>query len=62
VGTLLEKCLLVDETLQNIGDPLDDEYLNWNEGACKQFNIKKERKKIEDDLIAEYGSVSVYGE
>lgn len=62
VGTLLEKCLLVDETLQNIGDPLDDEYLNWNEGACKQFNTNKERKKIADDLIAEYGSVSVYGE
>ena len=62
VGTLLEKCLLVKETLDNIGDPLDEEYAQWNEGACKQFNLTKERKKIEDDLIAEFGSASLYGD
>ena len=62
VGTLLEKCLLAKETFDNIGNPLPKDYSSWNQGACNQFNINKERKKINDDLIAEYGSVSVYGD
>ena len=62
VGSLLEKCMLARETLDNIGDPLLDELGRWNEGACNQFDLNKERKKIEDDLIQEYGSVSVYGQ
>ena len=60
VGTLLEKCLLVQETFFNIGDRLDDEFNKWNQGACKQFNMDIERKKIETDLIQEYGSATVY--
>ena len=60
VGTLLEKCLLVQETFFNIGDYLKDEFMQWNEGACKQFDMDFERKKIETDLIEEYGSASVY--
>ena len=62
VGTLLEKCLLAKETFDNIGNPLPKDYSSWNQGACNQFNINKERKKINDDLILEYGSVSVYGD
>ena len=62
VGTLLEKCLLAKETTDNIGNPLPKDYTLWNQGACNQFNIDKERKKINDDLIAEFGSVSVYGD
>jgi len=62
VGTLLEKCLLAKETFDNIGNPLPKDYSSWNQGACNQFNINKERKKINDDLISEYGSVSVYGD
>jgi para-nitrobenzyl esterase len=62
VGSLLEKCMLARETLDNIGDPLLDELGRWNEGVCNQFDLNKERKKIEDDLIQEYGSVSVYGQ
>lgn len=62
VGSLLEKCMLARETLDNIGDPLLDELGRWNEGACNQFDLNKERKKIEDDLIQEYGSVSIYGQ
>ena len=61
-GTLLEKCLLARETIENIGDPLEDIYAQWNQGACAQFDINVERKKIEDQLIAQYGSVSVYGD
>ena len=62
VGTLLEKCLLAKETFDNIGNPLPKDYSLWNQGACIQFNVNKEREKINDDLIAEYGSVSVYGD
>ena len=60
VGTLLEKCLLVQETFFNIGDYLEDEFMQWNQGACKQFDMDFERKKIETDLIEEYGSATVY--
>jgi para-nitrobenzyl esterase len=62
VGTILEKCLLVRETLENIGDPLEAEYALWNHGVCNQFDVNLERKKIESQLIKQYGSVSVYGD
>tara|TARA_B110000438_G_scaffold30928_1_gene30385 strand:- start:10506 stop:12359 length:1854 start_codon:yes stop_codon:yes gene_type:complete len=62
VGTLLEKCLLARETIENIGDPLEEEYSKWNQGACNQFDVNIERQKIENELIAQYGSVSVYGD
>jgi para-nitrobenzyl esterase len=60
VGTLLEKCLLVQETFFNIGDYSEKEFTKWNQGACKQFDMDFERKKIETDLIKEYGSATVY--
>tara|TARA_B100000700_G_C15062930_1_gene867152 strand:- start:11699 stop:13543 length:1845 start_codon:yes stop_codon:yes gene_type:complete len=60
VGTLLEKCLLVQETFFNIGDYFEDEFMQWNQGACKQFDMDFERKKIETDLIEEFGSATVY--
>jgi hypothetical protein len=60
VGTLLEKCLLVQETFFNIGDYFEKELLEWNQGACKKFDMDFERKKIETDLIGEYGSATVY--
>ena len=60
VGTLLEKCLLVQETFFNIGDYREDEFNRWNQGACKQFDMDFERKKIETNLIEEYGSATVY--
>jgi hypothetical protein len=59
-GTLLEKCLLAEETFFNIGDPLEDDFNKWNQGACKQFDMDFERRKIETDLIEEYGSATVY--
>jgi para-nitrobenzyl esterase len=60
VGTLLEKCLLVQETFFNIGDYSEKEFTEWNQGTCKQFDMDFERKKIETDLIEEYGSATVY--
>ena len=59
-GTLLEKCLLAEETFFNIGDRMDKEFLEWDNAACKQFDMFQERKKIETDLISEYGSASVF--
>ena len=60
VGTLLEKCLLAEEIFFNIGDRLEDEFYEWNQAACKQFDTDFERRKIESDLIKEYGSATVY--
>tara|TARA_B100000989_G_scaffold80136_1_gene57115 strand:+ start:677 stop:2518 length:1842 start_codon:yes stop_codon:yes gene_type:complete len=59
-GNLLEKCLLAEETFFNIGDRMDEEFLKWNNGVCKQFDMHKERKKIETNLVEEYGSASVF--
>ena len=60
VGTLIEKCLLAEETFFNIGDPLEDEFNKWNQVACKQFDTDHERKKIETYLIEEFGSATIY--
>ena len=59
-GTLLEKCLLAEETFFNIGDRMDKEFLEWDNAVCMQFDMHQERKKIETDLITEYGSASVF--
>ncbi len=59
-GNLLEKCLLAEETFFNIGDRMDEEFLEWNDAICKQFDMHLERKKIETNLIKEFGSVSVF--
>ena len=44
----------------NIGDRLEREFSNWNQGACMEFETNYERRKIETDLIAEYGSATVF--
>ena len=62
VGTVIEKCLLAREVIENIGDPLEAEYARWNQGVCNQFDVNLERQKINNQLIAQYGSVSVYGD
>ncbi|MDA9021747.1 carboxylesterase family protein [Gammaproteobacteria bacterium] len=62
VGTVIEKCLLAREVIENIGDPLEAEYIRWNKGVCNQFDVNLERQKIDNQLIAKYGSVSVYGD
>jgi para-nitrobenzyl esterase len=59
-GTLLEKCLLAEEIFFNIGDRLEREFDEWNQAACTHFDTNFERKKIEIDLIKEFGSATVY--
>ena len=60
VATDLEKCLLVRETVINIGDPNLSLLNNWNNGLCNRFDLESELRKIEDDLISKYGQVSVF--
>ena len=60
VATDLEKCLLVRETVINLGDPNVSLLNNWNNGSCNRFDLKFELRKIEDDLIRKYGQVSVF--
>ena len=60
VATDLEKCILVRETVINIGDPNVSLLNNWNNGSCNKFDLEFELRKIEDDLISKYGQVSVF--
>jgi hypothetical protein len=60
VGTELEKCILVRETVINIGDPNILLLNNWNNGSCNRFDLEFELRKIEDGLISKYGQVSVF--
>ena len=57
---ILEKCLLVRETVINIGDPNLSLLNNWNNGSCNEFDLEFELRRIEDDLISKYGQVSVF--
>ena len=59
-GTLLEKCLLAEETFFNIGDQMDKEFLEWDNAVCKQFDMYQERKKIEIYLITAHGTASIF--
>ena len=59
-GTDLEKCVLVYEVFTNIGDRLYDDFLDWNNGYCIQYDIQKEQKAIEDRLIAKYGELTIF--
>ena len=59
-ATELEKCILVRDTVINIGDPNMLLLNNWNNGSCNRFDLEFELRKIEDDLISKYGQVSVF--
>ena len=54
-----EKCLLVWETLINIGNPDIARYQSWNDSQCEQFNARAEQTRIAAELIEEYGTASV---
>jgi para-nitrobenzyl esterase len=59
VPTELEKCLIVWESLVNVGDPELEAIGDWNNGSCVRFDLLQEQKNIQSRLIAEFGSVSV---
>jgi len=54
-----EKCILVWETLINIGDADIPRYQSWNNGQCAAFDARAEQDKIAKKLIDKYGSSSV---
>ena len=59
VPTELEKCLIVWESLINVGDPDLDAFRHWNDGFCAKFDVLQEQKDIQTRLIAEFGSIGV---
>ena len=58
-STELEKCFIVWEAFTAVGDNRLAEYHSWNNGLCNQFDIKAEQRKMNDSLIAEFGSAEV---
>jgi para-nitrobenzyl esterase len=59
VATDLEKCLIVWESLVNVGDADVASFKHWNNGFCGQFDIVQEQSKLNQALIDEFGSTSV---
>ena len=59
VPTALEKCLIVWESLINVGDPDLEAVQEWNNGFCSSFDLAQEQRDIQNRLIAEYGSIGV---
>ena len=55
-----QKCLLVWESVVNIGDPDINLYNAWEDGVCSAYDISFERKKISAQLKREYGGISVF--
>jgi para-nitrobenzyl esterase len=55
----IEKCLLVWETLINIGNADVARYQSWNNGQCEKLNARAEQERIAVELIEEFGTASV---
>ena len=58
-ATYAEKCIMVWETLINIGDPDIPRYKTWNNSQCQSFDARAVQDKIASDLIQKYGTASV---
>jgi para-nitrobenzyl esterase len=58
-ATQAEKCLLVWETLINIGNPDIARYKSWNQGQCQQFDARSEQRRIAAQLIEQFGKATV---
>ena len=55
----IEKCLLVWETLINIGNADIARYQSWNNGQCEKLNARAEQERIAVELIEQFGTASV---
>jgi para-nitrobenzyl esterase len=58
-STDLEKCMIVWESLINVGDPQLDTHNAWNDGFCNKFDVRAEQKQLTARLVDEFGSVGV---
>jgi para-nitrobenzyl esterase len=56
---LTEKCIMVWETLVNVGDRDIARYKSWNNNQCKSFDARKAQEKVAKELIEEFGGTSV---
>ena len=55
----IEKCLLLWETLTNVGSADVARYQSWNNGQCEQIDARAEQERIAVDLIEQFGTSSV---
>ncbi|MFQ3236596.1 MAG: para-nitrobenzyl esterase [Paraglaciecola sp.] len=55
----IEKCMMVWETLVNVGDRDIPRYKSWNNNLCVNFDARKAQENIAIQLIQEFGSTSV---
>ena len=57
----LERCLLVWELLTAVGVPNYDAYSVWDGARCANVDAPGEKRRIREELEAEYGSVYFSG-
>ena len=55
----LQKCMIIWESLINIGDPDLDSLASWENGLCDGFDMLQEQKDIQKRLIAQYGTIGI---
>jgi len=55
----IEKCLMVWETLINVGDRDIPRYKSWNNRQCADFDAREAQENIAIELIEEFGDTSV---
>ena len=55
----LQKCLMARDSLKNIGDSLFHKLPELSSGLCNGYDLDEEYRKLEKDLIKQYGSLSV---
>ncbi|MFM7273240.1 MAG: carboxylesterase/lipase family protein, partial [Gammaproteobacteria bacterium] len=55
----LERCMLLWDTLVNVGQPDYGRYAQWNGGECARTDVIAERRRIQAELKQQYGSASV---
>jgi para-nitrobenzyl esterase len=55
----LQKCLMARDSLKNIGDSLFHKLPELSSGLCNSYDLDEEYRKLERDLIRQYGSLSV---
>ena len=57
--TALQQCLMARDSLKNVGDDLISILPELSNGKCDLYDLDQEYRKIEKDLIDNYGSLSV---
>ena len=55
----LQKCLMARDSLKNIGDSLFHKLPELSSGLCNSYDLDEEYRKLERNLIRQYGSLSV---